>query len=237
MHLCYFDENKHFSGNPYFFLGGLLIPDVKAIEFEKTLSQIAFNFLGSRTMARHNELHGKDIFHGKENAKGRKLEERVQVFKDVTNFLITNKIPIRVVQINVPEHKAKYIYAMPPYKLGLMLMLEKFCGYLDKVDDLGLVFGDYEADEVTNAVVDFSEYKNQGKTPMYFGRPLGRLLDTVYFTQSHHSRFLQAADLIVYMAGRFENPKSSFEKWHEKEVNECWQKIKASPEFFIQRWP
>ena len=55
------------------------------------------------------------------------------------------------------------------------------------------------------ADIDFSEYKSQGKTPMYFGRPLGRLLDTVYFTQSHHSRFLQVADLLVYMAGRYEN--------------------------------
>lgn len=141
MHLCYFDENKHYVGNPYFFLGGLLIPDEKAIEFENTLSQIAFNFFGSRTMTQATELHGKDIFHGKSNAKGRKLSERVQVFKDVTNFLISNKIPMRVICINVIEHKEKYIYAVPPYRLGLMLMLERFCGYLDKVKDLGLVLG------------------------------------------------------------------------------------------------
>jgi hypothetical protein len=237
MHLCYFDENKHYVGNPYFFLGGLLMPDSKAIEFESTLSQIAFNFFGSRTMTQQNEIHGKDIFHGKGNAKGRKLDERVQVFKDITNFLITNKIPIRLVCINVVEHKAKYFYAMPPYRLGLMLMLERFCAYLDKVKDIGLVFGDYEADEVTNAVVDFSEYKNQGKTPMYYGRPLGRLLDTVYFTQSHHSRFLQVADLIVYMAGRYEHSKAPAISWHEKEIEECWKKIKASSEFFIQYWP
>lgn len=237
MHLCYFDENKHYVGNPYFFLGGLLIPDEKAIEFENTLSQIAFNFFGSRTMTQSTELHGKDIFHGKSNAKGRKLSDRVQVFKDVTNFLISNKIPMRVICINVIEHKEKYIYAVPPYRLGLMLMLERFCGYLDKVKDLGLVFGDYEADEVTNAVVDFSEYKSQGKTPMYYGRPLGRLLDTVYFTHSHHSRFLQVADLIVYMAGRYENAKVPAKSWHEIEIEDCWKKIKASDEFKIQRWP
>ena len=102
---------------------------------------------------------------------------------------------------------------------------------------LGLVFGDYEADEVTGAVVDFSEYKNQGKTPMYFGRPLGRLLDTVYFTQSHHSRFLQVADLLVYMAGRFENRSDVPDRWHEQEVKTAWEKIKASGNVHIQRWP
>lgn len=126
---------------------------------------------------------------------------------------------------------------MPEYRLGLMLILERFAEYLDGVDDLGLVFGDFEVDEVTRAVVDFSEYKAQGKTPMYFGRPLGRLLDTVYFTHSHHSRFLQVADLLVYMAGRYENTTDVPCKWHELETRNAWESIKASANFRIQRWP
>lgn len=237
MHLCYFDENKHTADNPYFFIGGLLIPDQKALDFESTLSQIAFNFFGTRSMTVQSELHGKELFHGKGNAKGRKLAERVQVFQDVATFVTNNKIPVRLICINVERHKQKYAYPMPPYRLGLMLILERFCEYLDTVNDLGLVFGDYEADEVTNAVVDFSEFKNAGKTLMYFGRPLGRLLDTVYFTQSHHSRFLQVADLLVYMAGRFEHVQEAPERWHEQQVYDAWQKIKASGNVFIQRWP
>lgn len=237
MHLCYFDENKHGPDNPHFFIGGLLIPDKKALDFENTLSQIAFNFFGARSLIQANELHGKELFHGKGNAKGRKLEERVQVFRDVATFVTNNQIPVRMVCIDVDRHKKKYQYPMPAYRLGLMLILERFSEYLDKVDDLGLVFGDYEADEVTGAVVDFSEYKSQGKTPMYFGRPLGRLLDTVYFTQSHHSRFLQVADLLVYMAGRYENRSDIPDRWHEKEVQAAWEKIKASGNVIIQRWP
>jgi len=237
MHLCYFDENKHSPDDPHFFIGGLLIPDGKAIEFESTLSQIAFNFFGSRSLTVTNELHGKDLFHGKGNAKGRKLDERVQVFQDVATFVVKNQIPVRLVCINVMRHRSKYIYPMPPYRLGLILILERFCEYLETAHDLGLVFGDYEADEVTSAVVDFSEYKSQGKTPMYFGRPLGRLLDTVYFTHSHHSRFLQVADLLVYMAGRYENRTNFVDRWHENEVRCAWEKIKASGNVSIQRWP
>lgn len=237
MHLCYFDENKHGPNNPHFFIGGLLIPDKKALDFENTLNQIAFNFFGARSLIQANEFHGKELFHGKGNAKGRKLEERVQVFQDVATFVTNNQIPVRMVCINVERHKNKYQYPMPAYRLGLMLILERFSEYLDQVDDLGLVFGDYEADEVTGAVVDFSEYKNQGKTPMHFGRPLGRLVDTVYFTQSHHSRFLQVADLLVYMAGRYENRNDIPDRWHEQEVKAAWEKIKASGNVHIQRWP
>lgn len=161
----------------------------------------------------------------------------MQVFRDVATFVTNNQIPVRMVCIDVDRHKKKYQYPMPAYRLGLMLILERFSECLDKADDLGLVFGDYEADEVTGAVVDFSEYKSQGKTPMYFGRPLGRLLDTVYFTQSHHSRFLQVADLLVYMAGRYENRNDIPDRWHEKEVQAAWEKIKASGNVIIQRWP
>ena len=71
---------------------------------------------------------------------------------------------------------------------------------------------------------------------MYFGRPLGRLLDTVYFTHSHHSRFLQVADLLVYMAGRYENSTEVSDKWHEQQVRKAWDDIKASANFRIQRW-
>ena len=110
MHLCYFDENKHGPDNPHFFIGGLLIPDKKALDFENTLSQIAFNFFGARSLIQANELHGKELFHGKGNAKGRKLEERVQVFQDIATFVTNNQIPVRMVCIDVGRHKNKYQY-------------------------------------------------------------------------------------------------------------------------------
>ena len=123
MHLCYFDENKHGPDSPHFFIGGLLIPDIKALDFENTLNQIAFNFFGARSLTQANEFHGKELFHGKGNAKGRKLEDRVQVFQDVATFVTNNQIPVRMVCIDVERHKNKYQYPMPAYRLGLMLIL------------------------------------------------------------------------------------------------------------------
>lgn len=237
MHLCYFDENKHSQQNPNFYIGGLIIPDRHALELEDTLSQIAFNFFGTRTLTAQSEMHGKDLFHGKGNAKGRKLADRVRVFQDITRFLVNNRIPVRVILIDVQQHREKYMYPMPEYRLGLMLILERFAEYVEAQDDLGLVFGDFEADEMTSAVVDFSEFKSQGKTPMQFGRPLGRLLDTVYFTHSHHSRFLQVADIIVYMANRFEGVSEIPDKWHEKQVSAAWQELRANGDVIIKRWP
>jgi len=94
---------------------------------------------------------------------------------------------------------------------------------------------------MSNYLVSNSNYFEilfwQGKTPMHFGRQLDRLLDTVYFTQSHHSRFLQVADLLVYMAGRYENKNDVPNRWHEREMKAAWGKIKASVECVHSRWP
>ena len=237
MHLIYFDENKHSEENPFFNIGGILVPETKVLELDKTLTQIQYNFFGSSSLVAANEFHGKEMFHGKGPFKGRKLPDRIELFDYFATFLIENEIPIRLVRIDVKHHRQKYQYPTPEYRLGLMLFLERACDYLDKANDLGIAFGDYEKDEVARSVVDFSEYKTSGKTPMYFGRALGRLVDTVHFTRSHHSRFLQLADVVVYMAGRYMTRPKAPEKWHDFQVFEIWKKIKASADLEVQRWP
>ncbi len=118
-----------------------------------------------------------------------------------------------------------------------MLILERFCDYLESVDDIGAVFGDHEKDEISRSILDFSQFKLDGKTRMYFGRPLGRLKDTIYFTHSHHSRFLQIADIVIYLANRFENNGTLCEKWHDIETKILWEKLKLETDFYMQRWP
>lgn len=239
MHFLYFDETKFDErGGPYFFAGGLVLRDKDLQAHEGTLAQIQQNFFGTSILTRQTEMHGKDIFHGKGEFKGRKLRDRLKLLADIANFIATAQLPVRIVQIDVPAHRAKYRFPQPEYHLGLMLLLERYCDYLDEVKDLGLVFGDYEKDEITRAVLDFSQFKIAGKTPMYFGRPLGRLVDTIYFTHSHHSRFLQAADVMLYMATRCETRQASdSDRFHEQELRRLWKRIKDGGQVKIQHWP
>lgn len=237
MYLAYFDENKFCKENPFFTIGGFLLEEKKADQLDKTLTQIQYNFFETSIMNKDTEFHGKDIFHGKNSFKGRTIKDRLKVFDDMANVIINNSIPIRLIRIDVEAHRAKYSYPEPEYKLGLMLVLERFCDYLDHVSSKAIVFGDYDQQEAPKSILDFSQFKFHGKTPMYFGRPLGRIIDTIYFTHSHHSRFLQLADIIIYLAGRFEKFMGNKISWHEKQEMEIWEKIKASTDFKIQNWP
>jgi hypothetical protein len=236
MYLIYFDETKISDKNPFFWIGGILIQDERLSDLENTLMQIHYNFFGTSVLSQDTEFHGERLFNGIGLFRKRKLAERVKVFQDIGRFIIDNQISVRIVCIDTPAHRAKYAYPQPEYNLGLMLVLERFCAYLEEKNDIGLVFGDYEKDEVTKSILDFSQFKQTGKTPMYYGRPLGRLKDTIYFTQSHHSRFLQVADLVLYMAQRYENGHRP-EKWHDQQVHEAWEKVKGNVDCKIKKWP
>ncbi|RYD71308.1 MAG: DUF3800 domain-containing protein, partial [Verrucomicrobiaceae bacterium] len=174
MFLCYFDENKYSKEDPFFHIGGLLIPEENIAALENSLSQIQYNFFGTQVLTKDTEMHGKEIFHGKGAFKGRSFEDRLKLLRDITTFVISNKLPVRLITISVDAHRKKYAFPEPEYRLGLMLILERFCDYLDQVDQCGLAFGDYERDEIAQSILDFSQFKNAGKTTMYFGRPLGR---------------------------------------------------------------
>ena len=237
MYQAYFDENKYSVESPYFYIGGIILKDANIFQCEQTLSQIQYNFFGTSVLTHDTEMHGKEIFHGKKNFRKRKIEDRLGLLNNIATFIVDNKIPIRMVCIDVEAHRNRYKYPDPEYKLGLMLFLERYCDFLTANNDIGLFFGDYEKDEVANAILDFSQFKLSGKTPMAAGRFIGRLIDTIYFTHSHHSRFLQVADIIIYLANRFERLESEPEKWHEARGWNIWQKIKSGTDIFIQRWP
>lgn len=237
MHLFYFDENKHSAQNPFFFIGGILIQDSKIALLENMLMQIQYAFFGTSILTKDTELHGVDIFHGKHACRAKKLNERIQLLEAIVELLVDASIPVRMVCIDVETYQAKNGYSQTEYNLGFMLILERFCDYLDRVDDIGLVFGDYEKDEIAKSILNFSEFKRVGKTPMGFGRPLNRLKDTVYFTHSHHSRFLQIADIVVYLANRYEHNNVVLPKWHEQKAKEIWERVKLNTDFNIQRWP
>ena len=234
--LIYFDETKFTEDNPFFLIGGILLEEEHVSSLENTLMQIQYNFFGTNRLSHDTELHGQFIFNGKGPYRKRKLQDRICLFESVGTFIIQNHILIRLVCIDVNAHRKKYIYPQPEYNLGLMLALERFCDFLEEKNDIGIVFGDYEKDEITQSILDFSQFKNSGKTPMTPGRHLGHLKDTIYFTHSHHSRFLQVADMVIYMANRYENGRVP-QKWHDKELKKIWNTIKNKTDFMMQRWP
>jgi hypothetical protein len=236
MHFIYFDENKHSEESPYFYIGGILVPKDQLLDVENLLSRIQHNFFGSSVLIKDTEIHGKELWHRKGVFKKFKASERIQLLDDLVSVVVEHQIPVRLVMIDVAHHRKKYRYPEPEYRLGLMLFLERVCDYLDKHSTHGMVFGDYEKDEISRSIIDFSQFKMDGRTEMY-GRGIDRLIDTIYFTQSHHSRFLQLADVIVYLANRFGRLEEPPKKWMEQRGYEIWKRLNEETDLKFQHWP
>ncbi len=102
----------------------------------------------------------------------------------------------------------------------------------------GLILRDADLQSHEATLSQIQQFKLTGKTSMFGGRPLGRLLDTIYFTHSHHSRFLQAADVMLYIACRCESRLAlPGDKFHEQRLRGLWEAIKTGANVKIQRWP
>jgi hypothetical protein len=237
MHFAYFDETKFEPRNPYFTIGGIIVPGAAMPGLEVELQEIQRAFFGTDVLSETTEIHARDVFHGKGVFKKMTPDKRVDLLRQVGEFIVRNGIQVTIVAIDVEAHRAKYSMPYPEYKLGLMLFLERVCDYLDVVGDIGMVYGDYEKDEVRASIRDFSSYKSAGKTPMY-GRGLGRLVDTIYYTPSHHSRFLQVADVVVYLANRYRNGGPTNPKWLDQQLLAVWETVRSRPQRFrLSRWP
>ena len=113
MRLIYFDETKFSESDPFFFIGGILLPEKDITVLEDTLIQIQYNFFSTSRLDNTTEFHSRYIFHGKGPYRKRTLPERIKLFEDVGKFLIENKIPIRIVCIDVKAHRKRYEYPEP----------------------------------------------------------------------------------------------------------------------------
>ncbi len=236
MYLAYFDEVKPTETSALLILGGILVPvDSQLGQLENDLRSIAADAFGHAALEKETEWHGIELWQGKGVFRRWPLAKRLDIFRSLADCIGKYNIAFRAVAFDVEAHNAKYRYPDPPYKLGLMLLLEKFCEFLG--EDRAVVFGDYEKDEMAAAVRDFSNYQFRGVTD-YYGRSLESLIDTIYFTHSHHSRLLQLADVMLYMVQRFEFGSPDMGKWHEQEGHKIWSDMKTKAHsYVIKTWP
>jgi hypothetical protein len=198
MYLCYFDEIKIDPRNSKnnFFIGGICIDSSDAQKIENEINIIALNFFGSSVLRKDTELHGSHIMHGHGACKGRDIEDRITLLKVFVDILSKPDLKLFSTRIDVTAHRKQYTHPMPEYNFGLMLHVENVNSYLKSIKQIGMLFGDFERDNTENSIVSLSEFKISGT--QFIKHDITQLVDTLYFAHSHHSRFIQLADIFLY---------------------------------------
>lgn len=215
MLVAYFDEVKYQKGrSPFYWLGAVVAGAELIWKLEQDVNELAAEVFGTRALTRETEFHAAAIIGGNEHFKGWEFRKRIDLLKRLTSiFGSAEGLGKIYVKMDVEKMLSSDVEGM-----AFMYLVERVDGYLSGQKLNGLLIGDRESESVAGKFAEsLSQYRAEG-TRFAFGTELKRLLDTVHFTHSHHSRMLQLADLHTWLRQFREAGDQG--KWHRKEILE-----------------
>jgi len=191
MLLAFVDESYN---KDMFCLSALVADDQITVELSHALDEIVRR-VRQHGFADAQELHGHEIFHGAGEWKGVPLRLRMHTYHQAMRAVGASGAT--VVFSDLARQAEDGNDPTPPHERTLRQLLERLESVAEERSQYMLVL----ADEVHSAErhrTNFRFYQDSNGGEEHDGR-LVRILDTLYFGPSRHSRMLQAADLLTYM--------------------------------------
>lgn len=198
MRFIYFDEVKN---NPVtqdsYWLGGIVISELKLRELESEVEKLSIECFESSILCRETEFHASEIYHRKRNFKSWSDQgKRIEILKKLAN-IVGNTPEIGKIYVRIDSNRMVAKSKIP--SIAFMYFLEQVDDYLNSVDEHGILIGDKDNDSIANAsATALSNYRQNG-TDYYYGKKLTRLIDSIYYGESHLSRLLQLADAFIWL--------------------------------------
>ncbi len=194
MHIVYVDEVKYDpSRRSHHWLCALACPEESLQGLEARLNELAAGYFGTPILARSNEFHARDILWGRGIYRGHPVGKRLALYKglidaiDETENLARIQVRINPTQLVAQSYRDK----------AFMFLVEKTNALMVARKSLALLIADEDQELAGDNVASLSAFKAKG-TSYQFGRPIGRLVDTIHHTESHHSRMLQLVDVYAH---------------------------------------
>jgi hypothetical protein len=195
LRLIYFDECKYNPPTqPFYWLGGISISSNDAADIESKVSDLAQEYFGNRLLSRETEFHAKDIIHGKAQFKKWDIDKRLECLTRLAS-LVGNDERIRKFEIQIDV--GKMFAAKSIEDKAFMFLIEKIQVDTKDLKEECVVIGDFDGEFADGSVANLSRFRETG-TDYEFGKEIDRIIDSVYFIHSHHSRLLQLADVYTF---------------------------------------
>lgn len=212
MKLIFFDEAKNEPAYPRYHIGGVCVDESDLARIEGEMAQLAEKTFGSQELTRATEFHAADIYHRKNNFKPwNDFNNRISVLAHLIDILSLPEVRLIDIQVNCDR-----LYGgQTPEEVAFMFLCERANDLVKRQKGLGMLIGDRENDRVAeNYARILSGYRSHG-TDFEFGRDIRNLVDSVHFTHSHLSRFLQLADAwtwVLQFSSRNQNSEDTRHK-------------------------
>lgn len=196
MKLIFFDEAKNDDGYQHYHIGGVGIDESHLTKVEERINEVVEEAFGNSRLERGNELHAAEIYHRKKHFKEwSDFDQRIALFDKLMQILSMPGLELIDVQIN----SAKLWQNQIPDEVAFMFFCERANDLCKAQRCLGMLIGDRESDRVAEQYACSLSGYRAGGTDFEFGRDIQNLVDSVHFTHSHLSRFLQLADIYTWL--------------------------------------
>ena len=194
MILVFFDESKNDPDYPHYHLGAVCVDESLLSQVEARVNELALKSFGHATLCAATEFHA-EIYHRKKNFKTwENFEQRMALLGSSWRCS-----PSKVGRIDIQINCAKLHAGQAAEDIAFMFLCERANSFVKTHKALGMLIGDRESDHhAARFATTLSQYRANG-TEFAFGHDIKNLVDSVHFTQSHLSRFLQLADVYTWL--------------------------------------
>lgn len=234
MKLIFFDEAKNDKDYPHYHIGGVCVDEQNLPEIEQRINEVASLAFGHSSLVRGTELHAAEIFHRKNHFKEwSDFNSRIGLLDHMMQILSVPEVMLIDVHINVNQLWGSQV----PEEIAFMFFCERANDLCKAKRCLGMLIGDRESDRVAEKhAVTLSGYRARGTT-FEFGRDIHNLVDSVHFTHSHLSRFLQLADVYTWLL-QFRNRNRGSENFRHRAIFDILARddISLAPSKY-KEWP
>jgi len=195
MKLIYFDESKHEPKYPHYHIGGICIDESALQALENLIQSVAVDVFSTAELSRETEFHAKEIFHRKNNFKSWSFDRRIELISKFADILSRNDVDLIDIQVNCNLIRKD----ANADEIAFMFFCERVNDLVLAQQSIGMLIGDRESDIIAaRYATTLSGYRARS-TDFEYGRKISNLVDSVHFTHSHLSRFLQLADIYTWL--------------------------------------
>lgn len=220
MLLTYVDESYT---DDWYYMAALLCDGPGAQKLTVALDRVMERAVREYGVPEDAELHGHELFGGKERWKDIPPRVRIWVYNQAFDAIATHCEAIIIRGMHVAGLRKRYIRPEPPHSVVLQHLLERVDDYMrEEARTWTLVIADEVSDQARHRS-DLLVYRTYGTTG-YRSTKLTRVIDTLHFAPSRASRLLQAVDMVAFLRRRMRTHKESHERV-ARENERLWQRI------------
>lgn len=237
MLLAYVDESYR-NINEKFLMAAVVVNDQQANALTAELDDVVAAVTLNRGVSHHIELHAQDIWHGTNEWSFLHDDHagQINLMTKCMDAIARHASHLIWRAIDVAAHRRiGYPSTWPPAVVGFQHLLERVERFSSRREELALVICD-EVDD-PNAPRRMLRFYREAGTPGYIATPLPSIIDTVHFAPSDHSRLLQAADILAYIACQYMH-RDQLHALVRPVVDDLYGRIRASGKSWYNGvWP